>query len=53
MFWTIVVALILVFWVLPMLFSMVAALIAWLVEELGCGGTIFLVVIILILILLF
>ena len=53
MFWTIVGALIFVFWVLPMVLTMVGAFIGWLLEELGCGGTVVVVLVILFLILIF
>lgn len=53
MLWTIVIALIFVFWILPMVLTMVGAFFSWLAEELGCGGAIFVGIVILILILIF
>jgi len=53
MFWTIVIALIFVFWILPLLFSVIIAIAGWLVEEFGCGGAIAVGIIILLLILIF
>lgn len=53
MFWTIVIALIFVFWILPLLFSVIVAVAGWLTEEFGCGGAIAVGIIILILILIF
>ena len=53
MIWTIVIALIFVFWILPMLFTLVVGLIGWLVEELGCGGATVVGIVILILVLIF
>ena len=53
MFWTIVIALIFVFWILPTLLSLIVAFIGWLIEELGCGGATAVGVIILVLILIF
>lgn len=53
MFWTIVIALIFVFWILPFLVSAIVAIAGWITEEFGCVGLIVAGIIILFLILIF